>query len=244
MRQAESRIVQDFVDFALAWLEQRGYTLTVDVDMAAWARMMRNAPGMSLVNPTFDPEHSPLSPGNSFWLDLRTGSTTVATCAARLIVTADYAAFKRSGKLWHDPLRAEDEALSMNFPAEVPLIRGRVGHEGGLWVHPKHRKLGLSTILPHLTRALCFREWRVDWQTAITRRGIGECGIVHWGYGVPHLVPFFEGVSPMTDTHDRLYMAYMDRGELIGSLELEAAARLLADRHKQPADAALRVQEG
>jgi hypothetical protein len=242
--QIDGATVQDFVDFSLAWMEDRKYALTVDVDMAAWAQTMRNAPGMSLVNPTFDPEHSPLSAGNSFWLDVRTGSQTIATCAARLIETDDYMAFKRSGRLWHDPLRVNDGALQIDPAPDVPLICGRVGHEGGLWVHPKHRKRGLSVILPHLVRALCAREWDVDWQTAVTRQGVGECGIVNWAYGVPHLRRFFEGISPMTDTHDRLYMAYMDRRELMAGLRLDAATRLLPDRHQQPGDAALLVQEG
>jgi hypothetical protein len=241
--QTDVEIVQDFIDFSLAWLEQRRYTLTVDVDMAAWAQIMRSAPGMSLVNPTFDPTHSPLSPKNSFWLDVRRGSTTIATCAGRLIVTEDYLMFKRSGRLWHDPLRPTDRELPMNFPPSLPAIGGHIGHEGGLWVHPDHRKLGLSVILPHLTRALCFREWNVDWQTAVTRQGIGECGIVSRAYGVPHLLRFFEGISPMTDTQDRLYMVYMDRGELIGSLNLDAATRLLTDRYEQASYTALRIHE-
>jgi hypothetical protein len=94
--------VSDFVEFAAMWLEDRRYTLNIDADMTAWARAMASAPGMALVNPTFDPRWSPLSPANSFWLDIRAGSRTVAMIAARLFVTDDYLELMRSTRLWYD----------------------------------------------------------------------------------------------------------------------------------------------
>jgi hypothetical protein len=212
-------VVQDFVDFSLAWLEDRRYSLRVRVDMGAWAAAMREAPGMLVVNPTFDPQHSPLSPRNSFWLDVRTGSHTVAMSAARLFVTDDYLELQRSTRLWYDPPYPEHGRFALRLPPDTPLICGNVAHEGGLWVHPSDRKLGPSAILPRFTRAMCLREWDADWCTGVADRGIGECGIARWSYGYPHVEPCFEGYFPPTRKYDRLYLCYMNRDELVAGLD-------------------------
>jgi GNAT superfamily N-acetyltransferase len=233
--------VSDFVEFAAMWLEDRRYTLNIDADMTAWARAMASAPGMALVNPTFDPRWSPLSPANSFWLDIRAGSRTVAMIAARLFVTDDYLELMRSTRLWYDRPSAR---LPIEVPEGTPAIRGSVGHEGGLWVDPEHRKRGFSVILPHLVRAFCHREWHVDWQTGATMRGIGESGIAVWAYGAPHLVPCYEGYFPVTGHADRLFLVYMSEAELVAGLDLGRVARLLPDRHREMGHAAVRVQKG
>jgi hypothetical protein len=240
----DQEIVQDVVDFSVGWLEERRYTLGVSVNMAAWAATMRQAPGMSLVNPTYDPHHSFLSPKNSFWLDVRAGSHTVGMIAGRLFATDDYLEVKRSMRLWYDPPRPEHGRLAISAPPGMPTICGKVAHEGGLWVHPQHRKRGLSTILPHLVRALCLREWDIDWLTGATMRKIGESGIASWGYGMSHVQPCFEGWFPVTQTYERLYIAYMDRRELIAGLDLDAVAGLLSNSDKQSLHPSLRVQEG
>jgi hypothetical protein len=178
--QSDAHVVQDFIEYGLEWLQERRYTLAVDVDMAAWARTMTDAVSAASVNPTFNPQYNRLSPHNTFWLDVRAGSHTVATMAARLFITEDYLALKRSMRLWRDEPPSGSGELTLSVPAGMPAIAGHVGHEGGLWVHPEHRKRGLSVILPHLIRALCVRQWDVDWQTGVTRRAIGECGIAKW----------------------------------------------------------------
>jgi len=241
--QNKTDVVQSFVDFSLAWLDDRKYTLAIDVDMSGWARTMANAPSIAVVNPTFDPRCSRLSPHDSFWLDVRVGSRTIATSAARLFITDDYFELMRSTKLWYDPPRARDSRLTVTPPPGVPSIRGRVGHEGGLWIDPAHRKRGLSVILPHLNRALCLREWGIDWQTGMTMRDVGQSGIASWAYGFPHVVPCFEGRSPLIERDERLFVTYMSRDELVLGLELETVAGLLPDRHDQSVHAPARVQK-
>lgn len=238
-----TNVVQGLIDFCIEWLDDRKYTLTVDVDMRRWAEQMSKAPSIAVVNPTFDGRVNRLSPGNSFWLDVRAGSSTVAIIASRLFVTDDYLELKRSLRLWHDTPPAGDGPLQLTLPADFPTIRGNVGHEGGLWVHPDHRKRGLSVILPHLTRALAFRQWDVDWQTGLTMRGVGESGIASWAYGFPHVVQCVEGWSPLTRAIDRLFITYMDRDELVSGLDLDTVAGLLPDRHQQAVHATSRVQK-
>jgi hypothetical protein len=241
--QHKTDVVQSFIDFSIAWLDERKYTLTVDSDMRGWARIMASAPAIAVVNPTFNPRCSRLSPQDSFWLDVRVGSQTIATSAARLFVTDDYFDLIRSTRLWYDPPRPQDARLEVTRPLGVPLIGGRVGHEGGLWIEPTHRKRGLSVILPHLNRALCLREWEVHWQTGMTMRSIGQSGIASWAYGFPHVVPCFEGRSPLIDRDESLYLTYMSRDELVSGIDLQTVTDLLPDRDDQSIDASARVQK-
>ena len=225
--------VQDFIEFSLAWLAERNYTLSVDVNMAGWAKNMGQAPSIALVNPTFDPKFNSLSPDNSFWLDVRSGSHTIAMMASRLFLTNDYLELKRSLRVWYDQPPRDEAPLAIAVPADTPTIRGKVGHEGGLWVHPQHRKRGLSVILPHLNRALAFRQWNMYWQTGLALRGVGESGIINWAYGVPHMMPCYEGRLPLTGRFDRLFIAYMSRDEIVAGLDLDAVTRLLPDGYRQ-----------
>jgi hypothetical protein len=235
-------VVQSFVDFSLAWLDDRNYTLIIDVDMAAWAEIMAGVMSEKSINPTFNPRFNRLSPNNSFWINIRSGSSTIATSAARLFITDDYLELKRSMRLWRDAPSPRELAICV--PNQTPHISGRVGHEGGLWVHPEHRKRGLSAVLPHLNRALCLREWEIEWQTGVTMRGIGESGLAERVYGFPHVVPCFEGYLPLTGRLERLYMTYMSRHELVAGLETDTVARLLPDGHQQMAYAPLLAQKG
>jgi hypothetical protein len=237
-------IIQDFIDYALAWLDARNYSLTIDVDMARWADITAATSPEAFVNPAFDPRRSRLSPATSFWLDLRMGSRTIATSTARLILTEDFCALLRTTQLW---LAAPPEGqcrLPITVSPRAPAIGGRVGHEGGLWVHPQHRKRGLSVILPRLNTALSAREWNIDWQTGIARRWIGESGMANWAYGFPHVERCFDGYFPLTGSEERLYLCYLDRSELAAALDLDVVAGLLADRHQQPRHAPAIAQEG
>jgi hypothetical protein len=240
---SEADYLQDFVDFSLAWLERYRYTLVIDVDMARWAAVMAQAMSEAAINPTFDPRFNALSPRNSFWLDIRSGSQTIASSAARFLITDDFLELIRSMRLWQQSPPA-DSNLTVVPPAAMPAIAGRIGHEGGLWVHPAHRKRGLSVILPHLNRALCFRQWDIDWQTGIARRAIGESGIATWAYGFPHVEPCFEGHFPLTRSQERLYITYMDRVELLAGLDLRTVSGLLADSDQQTLHQPARAQEG
>jgi len=242
--QRDDDIVQDFIEFSLEWLQGRRYTLSIDVDMAAWARVMAGAMSAKAVNPTFDPAVNRLTPHNSFWLDVREGSHTVATMAARLFLTDDYLELKRSMRLWRDEPEPELGELALSVPEGMPLISGRVGHEGGLWVHPEHRKRGLSVVLPHLIRALSMRQWSIDWQTGVTRRAIGECGIAKWAYGMPHQEPLFEGYFPITGANDRLFIAYMSRDELLHGLDAAKVTERLPVTQEQPSYAGAVARKG
>jgi hypothetical protein len=245
MRRLESQaeILQRFIDYAWEWLDRGNYTLSIDTEMGRWAAVMRDVAKNSLVNPAFDPCNSRLSPDNAFWLDVRAGSATIATSAARVLATEDLFEKMRDMSLWYARPPA-DPPLSLSPTRPLPNIAGCVGHEGGLWVRPDHRKRGLSALLPHLNRALCLRQWDVDWQTGITHGPLTESGLVERAYGFPHIVRCFDGYLPITRKIERLYLVYMSREELLAGLGVDAISRLLPDRHGQPVHAMALVEEG
>ncbi|HZB92973.1 MAG TPA: hypothetical protein VE397_16110, partial [Stellaceae bacterium] len=197
----------------------------------------------AFVNPVFDPRHSRLFPETNFWLDVKAGSQTIATTAERLFVTDDVLDLLRSMRPWLAEPPAEYGQLAVSLPPGSPEIGGIVGHEGGVWVHPQHRKRGLSVILPHLSTALARREWDIDWQTGIVRGTLGDCGMATWAYGFAHVEPCFEGYFPLTRSDDRSYFCYMNREELTAGLNLDVVARLLPDRHQQPRHASALVEK-
>lgn len=242
-RRDDFNVVQLFIDFSLAWLDDHGYTLTVDADLSKWMALAARTAN-AFVNPTFDPSRARLSAANSFWLDVRSGSHTIATCAARLFLTDDFVALMRAQRLWQDESPPGPGTLAITAPPGISFMAKHIGHEGGLWVHPQHRKRGLSVILPHLTRALCVREWDIDWQTGVTQQAIGECGIAIWAYGMRHVEPCFEGYFPPTRSCERIYLAYMSREELIAGLDCDTVAGLLPNRHQQPRYPRALVKEG
>jgi hypothetical protein len=239
-RQRRTNGVQDFIDYSLAWLQDRNYTLAIDAEMAGWARMMRTIVGDGLVNPSFDPQHSRLSPHDSFWLDIRAGSETIAISAARLLVTDNFIDLMRSMKLWY---REPRETFDVALASPIPAIGGRVGYEGGLWVHPRHRRRGLSAILPHLNRALCLTQWNVNWQTGLVHRSIAEHGLARRAYGFSNLVQCSNGFFPVTQKVDPLYLVYLSETELLAGIDPDTVAGLLPDRNRQTINPGAYAQE-
>lgn len=210
--------LQAFIDNGLSWLDERKLSLSIELDMESWVRHMRSAPGTDVVNPTFDPAYSLVDPGNSFWLAVRGPNGIAASIAARLFETDDYLDLKRSLKLWFD--RTPRLALRIDLSSELslPHIAGRVGHNGGLWVHPDWRKQGLSTVMPRLNRAFLIRQFDIDWDAGVTRGPLTAKGFPDGAYGYPHVAVFFEGLFPITGAYERMSICYADRREALESL--------------------------
>jgi hypothetical protein len=235
----ENHDVLDLVDAALEWLDERKLTLAIEPDVAGWASHMRQAPKTKGVNPTFDPTFSAVDRRNSFWVNVMDEGRTVACGAGRLFETEDYLELKRSLRLWFDrapvPFR---ERLPLIVPETAPFIAGRVGHEGGLWVHPAHRKRGLSMLIPRLVRAISLGRFAVEWQCGVNFEDLTKSGLPTSAYGFPHCVPCIDGLFPPTGRHERMHMVYMSRAELL-AIQRETIVRLRADRYEEPVDAVL-----
>lgn len=197
-------------------LERDGLYVTISSDMAAWTRMMKAMPKTRVVNPTFDPEFSQLDAANSFWIRITDMADNPVACIAnRLFVTDDYVGLIRAWRLWYDRGPRQVAPLNIVLDEQVPFIAGRIGHHGGLWVHPGHRKRGLSYVLPRLTRALSLSTWDVDWHAGMVFGDLGESGLPLWGYGYTDQALCIDGYFPVTDRAEKVYMTYIAKAAML-----------------------------
>ena len=137
-------LLQAYVDKVVAAFDEAGLAFTVEGDLREWAETMRAAPSITAVSPSFDPDHSWLTPANSFWVCLRDGSGQVIGCiCSRLFETDDMMQIIRSYRLFFDRKPVLDlRPLRLVAPDDVPIISGRIGYTGGYWLHPDWRGRG------------------------------------------------------------------------------------------------------
>jgi hypothetical protein len=213
-----------------------GLEAEFSVDMSEWVDTIRSAPKNGGVNPAYDPAHSDLSASNSFWIRLfePDSERTVACIANRIYETDDFLDLWRTQRLWYS--RGPREVIELVVPADMPGIAGRVGHHGGLWIHPDWRKHGLSGYLTKLTRCASLRQFEVDWHCGSVFAAIAEKGLPtapETGYGYPHMVLAIDGWFPATQRHERFYMPWISRPEMLEQLGAELE-RLIGHRDQQP----------
>jgi hypothetical protein len=231
----DQTIIQSCFDETDAALRTIGLEPTFSTDLSGWATMMRNAPRIMLVNPTFDPEHNELGPDNAFWIRLSqlSDGRPIACIANRLFVTDDYVDLMRTQRLWYS--RGPRKMVDLVVPDDMPRIAGRVGHHAGLWIHPDWRKHGLSGYMTRLARCASLRRFEVDWHCGLVFAVLAEKGLpitAVSGYGYPRMVVAIDGWQPLTDKPDRLYLPWISRAEILAQLADEVR-RLVAHRDQQ-----------
>lgn len=211
--------VQEFLRICLDRIAARGFDFRVDPDLSGWAAHMRTAPGISAVNPTFDPDVCRLDRSNGFWIKLvGDGGRIVACHAARLFVTPDFREEIVSERLWHDKgLRALGR-VELALPADMEVLSGRVVHEGGAWVHPDHRARGYAATMVAVLRALALRQWACDWFNGICLEKIARSGVVFNTYHFTRMVPCTTGWCPPVGRDAPLWMPYMSRAECLAQI--------------------------
>jgi len=229
-------LAQRFMTEAIAMLQRSGYRLSLNFDLTGWAALLRNAPKIGIVNPTFDPQHSELRPNEAFWLQLNDDLGVAACVADRLFVTDDFIGSElASGRLWYArPTEADRPALLPSAPRGV--FDGRVGHAGGLWVHPRRRKDGLSWLLPRLVRALSVINWSVDRHCGLVFEGIHDSGLSAQAYGFPEAHCVVEGYFPPVRGDARVFVIHIDRDQI--AAQFEADLTRMTTGHSQMRDVA------
>ena len=219
--------IQSYLDRALEQLRDLGLGLVVDSDLGEWARFLRAAPGIAAVTTSFDPEHSYVHPGNSFWLRLHDRrDETVGCICFRLFLTDDILPLIRSWRLFFDrtPL-LELHPLHLVNPSDIPIIAGRVGYAGGYWLHPDQRGKGLTRLLPRINRALGLRHFDADWVFGLNKDTANRAAMVRDSYGMPNRFSCIDGYFPPRGEDGSYQVVYVHRGEML-RLIYEDEARL------------------
>jgi hypothetical protein len=234
----EQATVQSCFDATIAALHAVGLEATFSTEMADWATMMRNAPRIMLVNPTFDPEQSDLTPDNAFWIKLSqiADGRAIACIANRLFVTDDYVDLLRTQRVWYS--RGPRRMVDLVVPPDMPRIAGHVGHHAGLWIHPDWRKHGLSGYMTRLARCASLRQFDVDWHCGLVFAALAEKGLPITdvtGYGYPRMVLAVDGWFPLTDQPERIDVPWISRAEILAQLaeETRRLGRLVGDRDQE-----------
>ena len=191
--------IQAFVDLYQGSIDALALDLQVETDMARWVAVMQQAPQIAAVNPSYDPARCQLRPDNAFWLNVLSHGRTVACIANRLFVTDDFLGLMRTGRLWSDRPKADGLRPAGLVPSlGHPRITGRIGHHGGLWVHPDWRGRRLAVLLPRLTRALSLRQFAVDWHCGLTLEALARHAVPIKAYGYTRQELCIDGHFPVT----------------------------------------------
>ena len=80
-------------------LNENGYFIERRHDFENWVAFLKDGQKMRLINPSFDPTHSDLTPDSSFWIRLIDANGSPVACIAnRLYDVTDFAEHIRSLK--------------------------------------------------------------------------------------------------------------------------------------------------
>jgi hypothetical protein len=177
--------------------------------------------------PIFNPEHSDLDPGNSFWISgTNAHGEVVATQAARFLPlgASSLKAELCSLRLFYrapGPHLASGERCEVLAPS-AERITGRVVFSGGGWYHPSCRGTGLSSILPRISRAYAHSRWESDYTVSMVEPVLTEKGVVR-SYGYSNIEPMIRFLGSFRGDLD-LHLIWMETGEMLQDLEAWVAA--------------------
>lgn len=214
---ADATVLDDFLRACDDWFNRLNLDLRYGEDVSDWVRHMRTAPQADGINPTFNPERSPVSMGNSYWLDVRDhGGRTVACIAVRVMHTDDFAQHISSMRLWYDPLPARmGGPLDLLLPPETPVISGVVAHYGGHWVHPAWRGKGLPGILLPLAKILTIELFGSDWDTGIVLLNSARKPVLMSAYGFAEADLCYSGFFPPLHREETFFLVYSKREQTL-----------------------------
>jgi len=177
--------------------------------------------------PIFDPAQTDIDESNFYWISgtAENGETVVA----------------QAGRLLHwSPMDVATEIECLLYPAtrdHLPItvenkaaqgVSGTVCFSGSTWFHPEYRRLGLSRILPRVSRMFAFSQWATDWTISVVRREHVEMNIANaYGYSDIQLGIHVPG-HPLGDLD--IALVRMPRSELLTDIQQFVAERTAARR--------------
>jgi hypothetical protein len=229
--------IQTFIDRARDDLDRRGLTLEVDSDLSNWVKLIRSAPGRTVIASTHDPSRSFVHPGNSFWIIvrerdrrfidrlLRRDRPVVACLCHRVVETENIAEEVKTHRLFFDRKPILDyRPVNVVMDEGTPVIGGKVGLAGGFWVHPRYRGSKLSNIVSRVTRVLSLRHFDIDWSISLVRDTPRRKAMIHSTYGLAHSTSIIRGYYPPYGYDLDMQMSYMHRDEILDQVRAENAA--------------------
>ena len=132
--------------------------------------------------PMFDPRFVDVGAHNAFWIaGVNDAGEIVVTQAARVYDWWDSSLRDEARELFY-------EGQAHDLPCLVEIedagrVRGRVCYSGSTWFHPDYRRLGMSRLLPRISRAYAAAHFGADWTISLVQKHQVEMNIAHaYGY--------------------------------------------------------------
>jgi GNAT superfamily N-acetyltransferase len=201
--------------------------------MAEWADWRRAQGGQTAYS--FDPKDSELTPNNSFWIaaryigpnperrqDTLDGLGAVGAC--RIFITEDFVELVASAKIWF----REGAARRTEVVPGLPAISGCIGHHGGLFVRPAHRRLGLPVALSRLARFSIAARWIPDWDSGLLTQDPPPGRDMAKKYGFAYDLPLVRGWSAARQGPAALNLLLLDSSGIFDQARRDSA---IIERH-------------
>ena len=156
-----------------------GLRVEVSSDLHAWKRLHGD------ISKPFDPDLNDIRPSEVFWIGVYSGNTLVACGGGRVVVCEDFIKEYLTTYLLFGDIQPSLESMDYRFVTDGPVLSGRVGYGGGVWVHPSYTGKGLAKTVSHLGKVIALRRLRVDHYTALLKHS-RECWaltVLGWSHG-------------------------------------------------------------
>lgn len=164
----------------------------------------------------FNPELNDLTPENSYWISGETDAGEIITTVAARVYYWPHSSLAEEARLLFYAGRETGKPCLVTTPA-AREIGGVVLCSGAMWVRPDHRRLGLSHLMPRVSRAYAAARWPLDWAFIFVMPGTPPALVSGYGYrDVSRSIAFLG--SPWGDLDFAL--ARLSRQQLYQDLEL------------------------
>ncbi len=220
---AELGEIQTFIDITKSRLAEQDLALDVDDNLSNWVAHMRQAPGILNIAATHDPARSHIHPGNAFWGRFENKSGQIIACMAhKMVITENLIDEVRSHRIFFNrrPI-LNHYPVDLRVEPDVPVLSGRVGYGGGLWVHPNYRGRSLSGIMARVMRNLSIRHFFIDWNVSFIADTPSRIQMAHEGYGMANRTPLLKGIFPLYGKNRDMQMFYMSKDEMLAQIATE-----------------------
>jgi hypothetical protein len=204
---------------------ERGIRLKVRTDIDELVALNRRETALGNwypLFPIFDPACNNVDETNAYWIsgENEQGETVVAQAGRLFQWPASTLADEMENVLY--PGTPDHPPFHVRCPS-AHGVTGTVCFSGSTWFHPEYRRLGLSRILPRVSRVFAYSNFQTDWTISMVKRDLVEKNIAAaYGYTDIQFGVWAPG-HPLGDLD--LALVRMHRTELLSDLRRFVAER-------------------
>ena len=204
---------------------ERGIRLKVRTDIDELVALNRRETALGNwypLFPIFDPACNKVDETNAYWIsgENEQGETVVAQAGRLFQWPASTLADEMENILY--PGTPDHPDFHVRCPS-AHGVTGTVCFSGSTWFHPEYRRLGLSRILPRVSRVFAYSNFQTDWTISMVKRDLVEKNIAAaYGYTDIQFGVWAPG-HPLGDLD--LALVRMHRTELLSDLRRFVAER-------------------